>query len=114
MCGIKSLMGSCAKAEMKLFVGVTNDDWFLVPCGKEPGRGQFLASAESERFQSPKVGRCIFICLNSPFDFIAGGGIFLKHTFLPYSSRGRRLVQITVDLITSPSNEEYSRTPGAV
>ena len=62
LCGREIFDGIQAKAEVKLFVGVTNDDWFRFLAGKEPGRDQFLASAESGNdFKSPKVGRCIFI-----------------------------------------------------
>jgi putative restriction endonuclease len=70
---------------MKMFVGVTDYDWFQtlkraecdeVNFWKPSGRGQFRALGEGDLF---------LFKLHSPRDFIVGGGLFLKFSILPAS-----------------------------
>src|SRR5882672_6393088 len=71
---------------MRLFVGVTDSDWFELLAGQphledvnfwQPGGGrQFKALAPGDLF---------LFKLHSPADFIVGGGIFAHATLLPIS-----------------------------
>jgi putative restriction endonuclease len=83
LCGREIFDGIPAKAEMKLFVGVTNDDWFRFLAEKNPEEVNFWRPRSQNDFKALKSGDIFLFKLHSPFDFIAGGGVFLKHTFLP-------------------------------
>ena len=83
LCGREIFDGILAKAEMKLFVGVTNDDWFRFLAERNPDEVNFWRPRSQNDFKALRSGDVFLFKLHSPLDFIAGGGVFLKHTFLP-------------------------------
>jgi len=70
---------------MKLFVGVTNNDWFRFLAERKPDEVNFWRPRSQTDFKALKPGDIFLFKLHSPLDFIAGGGIFVRHSFLPLS-----------------------------
>jgi putative restriction endonuclease len=68
---------------MKLFVGVTNDHWFRFLSERKPDEVNFWRPRSQTDFKSLQPGDIFLFKLHSPLDFIAGGGVFVRHTFLP-------------------------------
>ncbi len=68
---------------MKLFVGVTNNEWFRFLANQEPDEVNFWRPRSQMEFRALKPGDLFLFKLHSPLDFIAGGGVFVRHTFLP-------------------------------
>lgn len=68
---------------MKLFVGVTNNDWFRFLAERQPDEVNFWRPKSQFDFKALQAGDVFLFKLHSPFDFIAGGGVFHRHTFLP-------------------------------
>ncbi|MDP1580072.1 MAG: HNH endonuclease [Candidatus Didemnitutus sp.] len=68
---------------MKLFVGVTNNEWFRFLAARNPDEVNFWRPRSQMDFKALKTGDIFLFKLHSPLDVIAGGGVFLKHTFLP-------------------------------
>lgn len=57
---------------MKLFVGVTNDDWFRFLAERNPEEVNFWRPRSQNDFKALKSGDIFLFKLHSPFDFIAG------------------------------------------
>lgn len=70
---------------MKLFVGVTNNEWFRFLAERNPDEVNFWRPRSQSDFKALRPGDIFLFKLHSPLDFIAGGGVFLRHTFLPMS-----------------------------
>ena len=68
---------------MKLFVGVTNNEWFRLLAERKPDEVNFWRPRSQMDFKALQPGDLFLFKLHSPFDFIAGGGVFVRHTFLP-------------------------------
>jgi len=68
---------------MKLFVGVTNNDWFRFLSERNPDEVNFWRPRNQNEFRALKSGDLFLFKLHTPFDFIAGGGVYVRHTFLP-------------------------------
>lgn len=68
---------------MKVFVGVTNNEWFRYLAEQRPDEVNFWRPRSQMDFKALQPGDIFLFKLHSPFDFIVGGGIFQKHTFLP-------------------------------
>ena len=68
---------------MKLFVGVTNNGWFRFLAERKPDEVNFWRPRSQTDFKALQPGDVFLFKLHSPLDFIAGGGIFVRHTFLP-------------------------------
>ena len=68
---------------MKLFVGVTNNEWFRFLAERKPDEVNFWRPRSQTDFKALQPGDVFLFKLHSPLDFIAGGGIFVRHTFLP-------------------------------
>lgn len=68
---------------MKLFVGVTNNDWFRFLSERRPDEVNFWRPRSQVDFKALQPGDIFLFKLHSPLDFIAGGGVFVRHTFLP-------------------------------
>ena len=68
---------------MKLFVGVTNNDWFRFLSERKPYEVNFWRPRSQADFKALQPGDIFLFKLHSPLDFIAGGGVFVRHTFLP-------------------------------
>lgn len=70
---------------MKLFVGVTNNEWFRFLAERSPEEVNFWRPRSQTDFKALSEGDLFLFKLHSPLDFIAGGGVFVRHTFLPLS-----------------------------
>lgn len=70
---------------MKLFVGVTNNEWFRFLAERSPDEVNFWRPRSQTDFKALSQGDVFLFKLHSPLDFIAGGGVFVRHTFLPLS-----------------------------
>jgi len=68
---------------MKLFVGVTNNAWFNFLAERSPDEVNFWRPRSQMDFKALQPGDLFLFKLHSPLDFIAGGGVFVRHTFLP-------------------------------
>ncbi len=68
---------------MKLFVGVTNNEWFRFLAERMPDEVNFWRPRSQTDFKAITQGDVFLFKLHSPLDFIAGGGIFVSHRFLP-------------------------------
>jgi putative restriction endonuclease len=68
---------------MKLFVGVTNNEWFRFLAERKPDEVNFWRPRSQMDFKALKPGDLFLFKLHSPLDFIAGGGVFLKHDRFP-------------------------------
>lgn len=68
---------------MKLFVGVTNNEWFRFLAARNPDEVNFWRPRSQTDFKALSAGDVFLFKLHSPLDFIAGGGVFVRHTFLP-------------------------------
>ena len=71
---------------MKLFVGVTDNEWFdFLSSLQDIDEANFWRPSPSTAFQSLQPGELFLFKLHSPKDFIAGGGVFAYSTILPIS-----------------------------
>lgn len=68
---------------MKLFVGVTNNDWFRFLSERKPDEVNFWRPRSQTDFKALQPGDLFLFKLHSPLDFVAGGGVFVRHSFLP-------------------------------
>ncbi|HNC22633.1 MAG TPA: HNH endonuclease [Opitutaceae bacterium] len=68
---------------MKLFVGVTNNEWFRFLSERQPDEVNFWRPRSQVDFKALRPGDLFLFKLHSPLDFIAGGGIFLRHDRYP-------------------------------
>lgn len=68
---------------MKLFVGVTNNEWFQFLSERKPDEVNFWRPRSQTDFKALQSGDVFLFKLHSPLDYIAGGGIFVRHTLLP-------------------------------
>jgi hypothetical protein len=68
---------------MKLFVGVTNNEWFRFLSERKPAEVNFWRPRSQTDFKALQPGDLFLFKLHSPLDFIAGGGVFVRHSFLP-------------------------------
>ncbi|MCF7761150.1 MAG: HNH endonuclease [Cephaloticoccus sp.] len=70
---------------MKLFVGVTNNEWFRFLAERLPDEVNFWRPRSQMDFKALQTGDIFLFKLHSPLDYVVGGGIFLRHSFLPMS-----------------------------
>jgi putative restriction endonuclease len=71
---------------MKIWVGVTDGDWFEFLRERLPDEVNFWQpSGSSRRFRVLEPGEPFLFKLHSPRNFIVGGGFFVRHTVLPCS-----------------------------
>jgi putative restriction endonuclease len=68
---------------MKLFVGVTNNEWFRYLAEQAPDEVNFWRPRSQMDFKALRTGDIFLFKLHSPLDFVVGGGLFQRHTFLP-------------------------------
>ena len=68
---------------MKLFVGVTNNNWFRFHAERQPDEVNFWRPRSQNAFRVLAPGDLFLFKLHSPLDFVAGGGVYVRHTFLP-------------------------------
>ena len=71
---------------MKLYVGITDYDWFKVHASKEPvDEVNFWRPSSTATFRALQWGEPFLFKLHSPLNFIVGGGFFTKFLQLPVS-----------------------------
>lgn len=68
-----------------MFVGVTDAGWFNSLAAHKPDEVNFWQPGGRTVFKAVETGGLFLFKLHSPFHGIAGGGIFVRHTFLPVS-----------------------------
>jgi putative restriction endonuclease len=68
---------------MRFFVGVTNDSWFNFLAARQPDEVNFWRPRSQSDFKAINPGDFFLFKLHSPLNFIAGGGIYVRHTLLP-------------------------------
>ena len=70
---------------MKFWVGVTDNNWFEYLATRTPDEVNFWRPSGFGTFQTVPAGSLFLFKLHSPYNFIAGGGVFVKHSNLPLS-----------------------------
>jgi putative restriction endonuclease len=70
---------------MKLWVGVTDDDWFRFLAEIKPDEVNFWQPSGGRTFQVLQPGELFLFKLHSPNNYIVGGGHFVRSTPLPAS-----------------------------
>ena len=68
---------------MKFFVGITNNEWFRLLAARAPEEVNFWRPRSQQQFRAIKKGELFLFKLHSPENYIAGGGYYLRHDFLP-------------------------------
>jgi putative restriction endonuclease len=68
---------------MRFFVGVTNQSWFDFLAACRPDEVNFWRPRSQMHFKAISPGAFFLFKLHSPLNFIAGGGVFARHSFLP-------------------------------
>jgi putative restriction endonuclease len=70
---------------MKIWVGVTDKDWYEHLTRLEPEEVNFWQPSGSRTFRVLQPGEPFLFKLHSPNNFIVGGGFFVRHSALPAS-----------------------------
>jgi putative restriction endonuclease len=70
---------------MKIWVGVTDNDWFEMLRALAPDEVNFWQPSGSRDFRVLSEGEPFLFKLHSPLNFIAGGGFFVRFSALPTS-----------------------------
>jgi putative restriction endonuclease len=70
---------------MKIWVGVTNKDWFQYLFSISADEVNFWQPSGSRTFRALQAGELFLFKLHSPDNFIVGGGFFVKYSALPAS-----------------------------
>ena len=70
---------------MKLYVGVTDQEWFEFLARREPDEVNFWRPGGSSNFRAIESGAPFLFKLHSPLNFIVGGGFFVRYSALPLS-----------------------------
>ena len=70
---------------MKFWVGVTDNNWYNFLSSKEPDEVNFWRPSGKTQFSAIQPGDLFLFKLKSPYNHIAGGGYFVRHSILPLS-----------------------------
>ena len=70
---------------MKLFVGVTDNDWYNYLAQQEPDEVNFWQPGGRQTFRALEPYGIFLFKLHAPYNFISGGGLFVRYTRLPVS-----------------------------
>jgi putative restriction endonuclease len=70
---------------MKLWVGVTDDDWFDYLSARRPDEVNFWQPSGSRQFRVLQAGEPFLFKLHAPKNFVVGGGFFVRYSALPCS-----------------------------
>lgn len=68
---------------MKLWVGITDSDWFRYCGERQPDEVNFWQPSGEINFRALEPGGLFLFKLHSPDNFIVGGGFFVRFSFLP-------------------------------
>jgi putative restriction endonuclease len=77
-----AIAGRCC---MKIWIGVTDDDWFDHLSRLAPDEVNFWQPSGSRSFKVLRPGEPFLFKLHSPHNFIVGGGFFVRYSALPAS-----------------------------
>jgi putative restriction endonuclease len=72
---------------VKYWVGVTDNHWFQFLAEKRPDEVNFWRPKNTNQFRAIQEGALFLFKLHSPYNYIAGGAFFLRHTILPLPDR---------------------------
>jgi putative restriction endonuclease len=70
---------------MKIWVGVTDKDWFEFLSSLNPDEVNFWQPSGSRMFRALQPGEPFLFKLHSPNNFVVGGGHFVRYSALPTS-----------------------------
>ena len=70
---------------MKMYVGITDSDWFKTLKELKCEEVNFWKPGGKTNFKAVEEGSLFLFKLHSPNDYIVGGGLFLKFSILPSS-----------------------------
>lgn len=70
---------------MKIYIGVTDNNWYNFLATHKPDEVNFWQPGGRQVFKVLEPNGMFLFKLHSPVDFIAGGGFFIRHSFLPVS-----------------------------
>lgn len=70
---------------MKVYIGVTDNNWYNYLATHKPDEVNFWQPGGRQVFKVLEPNGMFLFKLHSPLDFIAGGGFFVRHSFLPVS-----------------------------
>ena len=70
---------------MKIWIGVTDKDWFEYLTRLEPDEVNFWQPSGSRNFRVLQPGEPFLFKLHSPNNYIVGGGFFVRYSALPTS-----------------------------
>jgi putative restriction endonuclease len=70
---------------MKIWVGVTDKNWFEYLMRLGPDEVNFWQPSGTRNFRVLQPGEPFLFKLHSPYNFIVGGGYFVRYSALPAS-----------------------------
>lgn len=70
---------------MKVWVGVTDRDWFDFLAARQPDEVNFWQPSGSRQFRVLQPGEPFLFKLHSPDNYIVGGGFFVRYAAIPVS-----------------------------
>lgn len=70
---------------MKLYVGITDNSWYNYLAEQEPDEVNFWQPGGRQTFRALEPYGIFLFKLHAPYNFIAGGGFFVRYTRLPVS-----------------------------
>lgn len=70
---------------MRMYIGVTDERWYEFLERLRPDEVNFWQPGGRAGFKALNPGELFLFKLHSPKNFIVGGGVFLRHAFLPVS-----------------------------
>jgi putative restriction endonuclease len=72
-------------SESTVYVGVTDGSWYKFLAENRPDEVNFWQPGGKQAFRALKPCELFLFKLHSPLNYIAGGGFFVRHAFLPVS-----------------------------
>ncbi len=70
---------------MKIYLAVTDNQWFSYLAELQPDEINFWQPGGKTGFKAIDPGAPLLFKLHSPYNYIVGGGFFVRHSFLPLS-----------------------------
>lgn len=70
---------------MKLFVGVTDNNWYNFLAKRQPDELNFWRPNAKQAFRAIAANDLFLFKLHHPFNYIVGGGFFVRYSMLPLS-----------------------------
>lgn len=70
---------------MKIYVGITDSNWYNYLSSIQPDELNFWQPGGKQVFKALKPNEIFLFKLHSPLNYIVGGGFFVRHSFLPVS-----------------------------